>query len=182
MLEGTKVVQRRRRRRWSVTVGLSVWISKPWANPDPHPKGHPYASPCVVTAPRSSTPQLDHITPCSTSIGHLAGGGSGLERRCGCWPESVLLGSLLDSAVSRSSYRLVCDLCNVWLRECVWEKDLNLQLWRKCSALAENKGRLVLQTLNLSFVVTYTAPHTHPQRTAPSLPPSVGNCLVAAAC
>ena len=44
------------RRRQSVRAGFSVWISKPRANLDPHPKGwmpvnHPYASPCVVTAP-----------------------------------------------------------------------------------------------------------------------------------
>jgi len=71
------------------------------------PVNHPYASPCMVTAP--ATERYATASPYCL-VFHIdwpPGGRRGLTRRRGCWLESILLGSSRDSDAGKSSYRLV---------------------------------------------------------------------------
>ena len=65
---------------------------------------HPYDSPCVVTAQAA---ERYATTSPYRPVSHVdcpPGGGRALARGRRHWPESVMLGSLLDSVVGESSY------------------------------------------------------------------------------
>jgi len=134
------------------------------------PVNHSYASPCMVTAPALERYATTSPYRPVLHVDWPPVGGRGLARGCGRWLGSVLLGLLLDSDVSESSYWLVCEISVMRGWSCAYESET----WTCCHGGKDQPWRQIKAdvhcklSIRRSYLLTYsTWHHTRAHREPP---------------